>query len=491
MPAHILQIVIKNTSTIDYTLPLFGDISNKRPEVRLSILYCVFDKRQILRKSRFYSDSLKKYRVQEYDFADFLKQPYKSLSFFFRWMFSKAPADKIHIREKYRSYRAQTRGSRPVFSFMFYLFKNHSVTSLASSAIRNFLLYLERKMGPRIISLEKILPDLNADIFLFDNRAKTPFYGRDLFYKYFDQVKRPVILVPHALHLRDPVSEFCPFDEKGHPLPDYCDFWVPLRFGTPWVQVPERKAQFALIGYPGLDSQWLTFLRQKGMSAKPSRNNQSCSPEIKCLFIARRYVPAGETRPPDLDPFIVDYDDFFVPLKTLAEAVDRSGRNVKVIIKPHPSNNYTMLAGDIRKIGLKNWAITYEPVYALLGEVEIVVSLFSTILLLPAVAGIPTIVLNSKLQQHVHQQWDLLREIYMGMRYYVENVEQLPKIFCDIVTEIGTGGNGKAVSHDIDHLRKYFPDGATAFSLKRINMLTNDRNLEKLKRNEGIWPDEL
>ena len=473
MAVHILQIIIKNTSTMDFTLPLFWKLREERPDVRLSILYCVFDKRQILRKSKFYSTSFKEFGVQEYDFADFLKRPYKHIGFLLHWVFSRAPADKIHIREAYRSHREERSALQSFFSAIFYLFKNHSVRSLLSSVVSNCLVYLERSIGPRIVRLDKILPDLNADVFLFDNRAKTAFYGRDLFYEYFDNARKPVILIPHGLHFRDPVSEFCPFDEKGHPLPDYCDFWMPLRYGTPWVRLPERKRQFAVVGYPGCDSKWLRYLLQKDPKhTAHTRNKTAVGKEIKCLFIIRRYLPAGQNRMRGLDPFIVDYDDFGKPLKAITRAINMGQEEIELIVKPHPSNNYNVLVEDLEKAGINHWSVTYEPIYALLKEVDIVVSLFSTILLIPALAGIPTIIVRSKLQEHVHQGWDVLREMYTGMRFYVEDVEEFPKVFCDILSEIKAAGREKVVSHDINHLREYFPDGAITRSLQRIDTLT-------------------
>ncbi len=473
MAIHILQIVIKNTSTMDFTLPFFWKLREQWPDVRLSILYCVFDKRQILRKSKFYSASFKEFGVHEYDFADFLKRPYKNIIFFLRWIFSRAPADKIHIREKYRSYREERNGLQSFFSFIFYLLKSYSIKSLFSSIVSNFLVYVEQNIGPRIVRLDEILSDLNADVFLFDNRTKTAFYGRDLFYEYFDNARKPIVLIPHAPHFRDPVSEFCPFDEKGNPLPDYCDFWIPLRYGTPWVQLPERKKQFAIVGYPGCDSKWLRYLLPKDPKHVARRENKTVvGKEIKCLFIIRRYLPAGQKRTPGLDPFIVDYNDLDKPLKAITRAINMCKEDIELIIKPHPSNNYNILVEDFKKAGIKHWSITYEPIYALLKEIDIVVSLFSTILLVPAIAGIPTVIVNSKLQQHVHQGWDLLREIYTGMRFYIEDAEQFPKIFCDILTETKTAGNEKVVSHDINHLREYFPDGSLDLCVKRLNCVS-------------------
>ncbi len=469
---HILQIIIKNTSTMDFTLPIFRAMRKKNPNVRLSILYCVFDKRQILRKSKFYGQSFKEFGVQEYDFADFIKKMYRWGSFFLRPLFSVSSADKIHFRELFFASR-KNNPKFQILNFIKSLFKSYTVKSLFSSIIANILVVIERRIGPRLIELDNILPKLNPDVILFDNRAKTTFYGRDQFYEYFEETKKPVVLIPHGPHFRDPVSEFCPFDEQGHPLPDYCDYWMPLRFGTPWLSIPNHRDQFAITGYPGFDSGWLNFLMPEKASANFTYNNQGSPNERKCLFITRRYLPSGEKRGPELDPFIIDYEDFLESLSTLAKAVDMCGSNVQIIIKPHPANNYKILAEDIKKIGLKNWTITYEPIYALLSEIDMVVAFFSTVLLVPAIAGIPTILLNSKAQQHLHKQWDLLEKMFSNLQFYMSDINDVPRVFSEIVQMLEQRKSDNFDS-DVNHLRYFFPDGATENAIERIEKLTEE-----------------
>jgi len=159
------------------------------------------------------------------------------------------------------------------------------------------------------------------------------------------------------------------------------------------------------------------------------------------------------------------------PLKMLSEGIRRVDEDIELIVKPHPVNNYKVLAGDFEKAGIKYWSISHEPVYALMEEVDIVVSLFSTILLVPAMAGIPTIVAKTRLQEHVHKGWGLLEKMYTGMQFYLENVDKLPETFCSVLGMVNSGDSEKCCQDDINHLRYYFPDGATTCSLERIEML--------------------
>ena len=224
------------------------------------------------------------------------------------------------------------------------------------------------------------------------------------------------------------------------------------------------------MGYPGLDSEWLEYLGSGG-DKKSSKAKREGGGRKKCLFIIRRYLPEGEERSPDLDPFIIDYNDFMQPLKMLSNGISRVDEEIELIVKPHPVNNYKVLAGDFEKAGIKYWSISYEPIYALIGEVDIVVSLFSTILLVPAMAGIPTIITNTRLQEHVHKEWDLLERMYTGMQFYLKDVNKLPETFCSVLDMIKSGDSEKYCKDDINHLRYYFPDGAIGSSLERINSL--------------------
>ncbi len=463
---HILQIVVKNTSTLDFTLPILWKLRARDQSCRISILYCVFDKRQILRSSRFYSNFFKRIHAEEYDFADFLKRPWHLTSWLLRALFSSAPADKVHLADLYRTYRKgrDNTDNRGLMAFLVSLFQRYSLVSLVSNVFKNGLARVERAITPRLIHLDRILPTFNADTVLFDNRATTKFPGRELFFQYFSRIRRPVVLLPHAPHLRDPVSEFCPFDEHGEVLPSYCNFWMPLRFGTPWVKVPDKKDQFSYVGYPGLDSEWLDFLRKKRQATK-----------LKCLVIIRRYLEEGEKRPADLDPYIIDYDEFIRPMRLLAEAVKRTGKEIDVIIKPHPANNYKCLARDLKKVGLRHWSITHEPVFALLQEIDLVVSLFSTILLVPAMSGIPTLVLNSKLQRHVHEEWSLLRDLYTNMEFYVEDLAGFSSVFANALNRLMQKSVAAIKDNDINHLRYYFPSGATEVCLEKITALSGSQ----------------
>lgn len=449
---HILQIVIKNTSTMDFTLPVLIEVKRCRPDVHITVLYCVLDRRNILRQSQFWDRMFTENNIKQVDFSNFLYPIFCPFEGLFRKFFSGSKADKIHFHEAWNFYLLNGK-KKGYTGFIFYLIKEYGWKHLFSNLLQSTATLVENWVIAKAVDANAILIRLNPDFVLFDNRSVTQFPGRGELYSWMYRNVVKVALLPHAPHLRDPLSEFCAFDEKGDSLPDFCEFWVPMKFGEPWRQVPEKRGQFQITGYPGLDSAWLKLCRH-GFNEKKSLIHKSG--KIRCLFVMRRYIPMGQARPANLDPYIVNYQDVFGPLNALAQSFLTLGREVEIILKPHPANSYPTLAADMKYSGFSEWSISHDPMYPLLSEVDLVVGIFSTVLLVPAMAGIPTVLIRTGLQDIVHSEWPLLEELYTQLSYYVPSIEKLTPTVDRALTQVDSGvGNG-----DESYLRKYFPDRA-------------------------------
>jgi hypothetical protein len=323
----------------------------------------------------------------------------------------------------------------------------------------------------RALEIERILPRLDPDIVLLGNRSETRFYKRDSFYEYYDEVARPVVLLPHGTHEVHPTKEFIPFDERGDALPAYCDFWSSLRFETPELNCPGKESQFAKIGYPGLDSEWMEFLGDASSpQAKIQRTGEG---SIRCLLILRKFLPEGYPRPLGFDPFTLDYPDMLAHLNIVGDAINGLGADVQVVIKPHPSNNFPMLSAILKRSTIRNWIISPEPMYPLLPVIDFAISIFSTSMLLPAMYGRPVIVLNSGLQRYVHERWTKLEELYTGLKYYVDDSRNLGGVVQDVNRELSGVGRRRLPREtvDVEHLRRFFPDGALTTALSRLDFL--------------------
>ena len=444
---NILMLVIKNTAALDYAIPLLWKIRQVNPQADVSVLYCTLSRKKILRESRFYTDVFRQCGVTQYDFADFLQDPYARLAGLWRRVFSKSDRDSPPSRRLH--------------------------LPLLPNLTRRMEDELERteEFLTHRVNTEHILESLSPDIALLDNTTLTQFYGREHFYAYFASERKKVVLLPHAPH-HSTTTAFTPFDEYGEELPDYCEFWMPFIFDRTWTCVPQRKSQFAYVGYPGMDSEWLEQLESGGQlhsTGKP-RSSRAGEP-LRCLFIIRKFRRRRQATIPSDSALIYTYDEFSYYLKLLSMAFKNARADIELIVKPHPSNDFQTVRDVFTESGIPNWGIAADPVYALLAECDFVISLYSTTILITAMAGIPAVLLNSRMQSAIHQE-DAMRQLYTGLHFYLEDPEDLPvrlKEVIDIASERRRTG-GAAWSRDSDHLRNFYPDGAIQRCLERLGV---------------------
>jgi len=424
----ILLIIIKNISGLDYAVPLLWRVREARPDAELSVLYCTLSRKQILRESRFYSETLRSCGVAERDLCDYLSGPAGCCAALWRTLLGRSSRDS----------------GGPVL-------------------VRRVLRRAERALARRV-DVPRILPELDPDVILFDNRSVTAFEGRDALYAYFARARKKVVLLPHAPH-HTGTTAFTPFDERGEPLPDYCEFWMPFKFDRSWERLPEKKAQFVYVGYPGLDSAWLA--RPEFGAARARR----AADPLRCLFIIRKFLRPGQSRPPGHDAYVFDYDEFLVYVRCVAAALRAADAPVELVVKPHPSNDFRLLRDVFAESGIARWSITHDSIYGVAPACDLVISLYSTTLLIPAMAGVPTVLLHSRIQDEIHQ-WDEMKRMYTGLRFYLDDPNALPERFGDVV-ELARGRRGAGAappSPDVAHLRQFFPDGATQRCLERLGL---------------------
>jgi hypothetical protein len=453
----VVQIVIKNTSELDYSAPLLWKLCRESIAEEVTVLYCAPSRRQYLRDSTFFPDLFSSLGIREVDFADFPKRFLSPVAKRVESMFADSPSDRPSLRGSFLALRSRERPWRAA----------RRLFGAVGGAVKVGM----QGLGMRTLAIESILPTLDPDIVLLGNRSETRFYNRESFYRYYDRAARPVVLLPHGTHEVHAVKEFIPFDERGEALPDYCDFWSSLKFETPELNCPGREAQFAKIGYPGLDSEWMEFLG--GPDAPVTRIPIAVAGRLRCLLILRKFLPEGYPRPANFDPFTLDYDDMLSHLNLVGDALAGRTEGIDVVIKPHPSNNFPMLKAILERSTLRNWVLSSEPMYPLLPIIDFAISIFSTSMLLPAMYGRPVIVLNSSLQQYVHNRWKRLADLYRGLSYYLEDSGDLPQMVQRACEAVRAGGRRRLPSEtaDVAHLRNYFPDGALSTALERMDFL--------------------
>lgn len=452
----LTQLVVKNLSELDYTAPILWKIKTENPNTSISVLYCNPTRYQFIRDSRFYSDLFRDFDIRELDFLDYPKVPIKFFNESLRHLISVSSADRPTLSGLISKLRTEGLGAIFKAQNWWLLFQFISKTAIVSI----------QKISQRLVATENVLPQINPDVILLGNRTKTDFKGREHFFRYFYKEKKPVILLPHGTHEVHPTKEFIPFDERGQPLAAFNNFWSSLQYEEPWRNYPEKRELFTSIGYPGLDEEWFNFIRSKALNTKKEN--------LQCVFIIRKFLQKGEVRPIDCDPFTRNYDEMLDFINSVCAELNNSKKRIRLIIKPHPSNNYTTLKQLLRDSCAKNWEISHEPIYDLLNSTDFAISIFSTTLLVPAMFGVPVIILDSDLQRFVHDRWPLLGEMYGGMKYYLADNTLFPETLTALLNDLDGARNC-----DVSHLRKYFPDGASSKALARIeNLYSNAKGAE-------------
>lgn len=431
---HFLFILIKNTASLDYTIPVLWKLRQEYKDSKISILYCRNYKEELTKNGSFYSSIAKANGIDEYSHQDMI------------------PASLSIILRALRKFDTIFRKiGIPIFGYWSKKVYQQALDNVKKSD-----------------SLKKMKPDL---VFL-DNTSSAHKIANRYVYDYLLESQCPFILMPHAPHHAQKVA-FTPFTE-GQSLPENATFWMPFRFDETWQACPNQKDQFHYTGYPGLDDEWLTYL--KSNCELPSRQKSNT---ITCLFVIRRFLDEGEDRSPGDNVFVYSYDEFVSLANCVRQAVDDSQQDIEIIVKPHPSNNINAVKSVLEKSGFKNFSISNESIYYHLNEIDFVISLYSTVIFVPCMVGKPLVFIHSSIVDHI-SSWDKLKDLYQGLNLYVRSEQEIQDAVIEVVQFLSELNEGpKTEYNNVAHLRKYFPDRSLDVALRSIRQVLNISQTER------------
>jgi hypothetical protein len=434
---NILQIVLTNTSTLDTSLPFLWNVRQNYPDSKIVILYCVGNKKQVLRDSEFVNNFCKEFKIQQIDFSDFIK-----ISFFgkkvWNYLFKFSPNDSYPIKNLLL---------RP-----WKLFKNNNLLFVGMALRKK----IETRLGEKLISFEKIDQIIRPDLVLFDLRQKTRFYGRNKLFEYLYKNKYLTLLLPHSPHDITPNSEITSFDEKGEYFPHFCKYWIPYMYSKAYSTFPNREKDFVYFGYPAFDSKWIEY----------NKNKFSQRSTKKCLLLIRNFFPEN-VEIPDGEWFTVSYQSNLDYLNRVADAINLLNMTIDIVVKPHPKASLPKTQELINNSRLINWEISYESFYEHVIDIDFVISTFTTSLLIPQIYGIPTILVEDYVQEYVNN-WKILEKMYKGLSLYTFKNDKLAVKIQIALSEYDS-------KSDLIHLRHYFPDNNLQSTLNTIKNLINEK----------------
>ena len=285
-----------------------------------------------------------------------------------------------------------------------------------------------------IVPKKQIFTNMHVDACLYDLRHDPiPVFKDDILME-LDKRNIPVFLTQHAPHMRTKYGEYVPIRLKKHNLN------ITRMLSHQQSRIPKhikRQEPAIYIGCPSLDEWWLNRL---------SRNlHTRTSSKPKIVYISRRIADENVRGISNRDPYILSYSDVSDRFKQLSILAEKLGRNVH--IKPHPNTNAEVLKKLV--VNHQNFKIIQGSITDVMSKNDIVIAEPSTLVLTTALLGIETYIVDDQLQREIEENWPPLKTLYSGFSFVKPN-------------NISTlQANDSTPQRLIQRIRNAFPDDAT------------------------------
>jgi len=394
----ITQILIKNTSTLDFTLPVLIKLSNAGHQVKIINL----SKRNFA-LSDFYQNELRDSNIKFIDRTHYYPRLFALL---------------ILCLDLLQSIQKPIRKSENLSK------KNSLSYKLKFLAVNWVDVFLAVIMWPisKIVSnndgnwelLQKTIK--SSDAILWDHRANNNFYFSNYVKEFLRQFRGKIFLIPHAPHFRDPESEiFKPITEI---LSNNITYLLPLNWSDNYAVYDTHDASFIKSGYPGLDLSWREYVSKKTI---PS----GCADGT--LIIMRPFTEKGADNAHFVDHYVLSYNEMKQWLSGLVNKFDIESMQINV--KLHPSNSHKSVRQLFGDLGLNGQLVIAEDdIFSAVANVKTVYGFYSTTLLVAAAFGCDTFCFKTQLVERSFAEWPILKSVYsdFGVTFVDENMELSP-----------------------------------------------------------------
>jgi hypothetical protein len=440
--SRYLFTVNKATSEIDFFLPLIWKLKQERPDIIIFILFLGFDKKKILRESSFYLNQFKKIGVNIFDFYDFSSIAKQLI---FRVFNKLSPGSRWDIQHLSKYSNGKNKLNLKAF------------LNALNKKIEDYL--------AQTLDFDKLFSYFNPNI-VFHALRSYQYPGREEFVKniYVNNVR--VILYPHGPFISNGVDYIPPFSEREKdsqaPLPNFCEYWHSLKQEKTKEHFPAIQDRIFCVGYPGLDSEWLQYLRNELVAKKNPVEQTDSAKKIRCLFITRKFQKNAT------DYGVMQFEEFMDIVNSLVSLINQNSNNIELIVKPHPSNDFKGITKLMNDSGVKDWKISYEPVSVEAARSDLVVAVPSTSIIGPVLLGIPVIVLNCSIIDQFNDAWSFMKYFFSGFQYFANDLNEFRHIFSTLINEL-SNNKKSSNSKEIEFYRNLFPDRSFIQCIGRIN----------------------
>ncbi|MDC1425221.1 hypothetical protein N8135_03465, partial [Oceanospirillaceae bacterium] len=318
----------------------------------------------------------------------------------------------------------------------------------------------------KIIDIDRIFSELEPDIVLLDYRSKIEDKSIEVFARYWKDNGVKVVLLPHAPHEIRETSKYVPYKYDIEELPKYCFYWEAFIHVQTWKMNVKRKDNFIFVGYPGLDSKWLQNLKDESNNVAVMKDNH----RIRVLLVIRNFT--SESSGDSKHLFIQSYQEVFKQIELTVNALNSSLVDYELIIKPHPSTSIECVREILVKIKVIDFKISYQPYSNTLEDADMVLSSFSTTMVIPPLYGLPIVIYNDRTMAYV-EEWGILKKLYRGFEFYSVNDEIYQNNIKTIINAFTTDNTELRhyVERDREHVRTFFPDNASHSAVCMLNKL--------------------
>jgi len=182
---------------------------------------------------------------------------------------------------------------------------------------------------------------------------------------------------------------------------------------------------------------------------------------LRCLFLIR--VVSFEKD----HPWRTTADEFRKILKALSSLT--ISFDLEIIIKPHPNQNLEILKQLLLENNCSHFKVVHESIVSILPSADFAITVHSSGSYFAMIKGIPTIHI---VKPESYKDFPkLFYEMETGVNRTVTDLNQLYAICRALMDDLI---NGRPVPNDTEHMRKYYPDGATELIMEQLRPYLED-----------------
>ena len=178
---------------------------------------------------------------------------------------------------------------------------------------------------------------------------------------YIESNDNKIIFIPHGPHYNIKNVLFFPFNSK---FKKNYNYWLSFSKDKVWEKYRKNLSCFSKVGYPMFDRKWINKIE------KIEKKDEKYLGVITRQFysVHQKINPNEMTMP---------YDEFFRFMKEVKK-ISENNKNIKLLIKPHPSTDLRELKKILIKLNIINYELNYDPIFIFERKIFASISVLST-----------------------------------------------------------------------------------------------------------------